>query len=156
MKAVSSKLSAISFVFSSGLLLIICSILLSCSIPNLEPAACIEARTPIREFFSFHFGNDMKFSQANLRKREQFLTADFASRLTNVADGADPFTTGDTDFPKAFRVGECRAIAPDKTEFQVLLFWKDDVRSEQREIKVVEVKQGDRWRVDDISAPAPK
>ena len=152
MKAVSSKLSAISF----GFLLVACSILVSCSIPNLEPAACIEARTPIREFYSFHFGNDVKFSPENLRKREQFLTADFASRLTNAADGVDPFTTGDTDFPKAFRVGSCRAIDPDKAEFQVLLFWKDDIRSEQREIKVVEAKLGGRWRVDDVSAPAPK
>ncbi len=123
-----------------------------CSIPNLEPQSCIDARTPVREFYSFHVGNDMHFSQENLKKREQFLTPAFVARLESEADGADPFTTRNTDFPKAFRVGECKEVAPDETEFQVLLFWKDDVRSEQREIGVTTVKQNGQWLVDDVSA----
>jgi len=47
---------------------------------------------------------------------------------------------------------ECTEVAPDETEFQVLLFWKDDVRSEQREIGVTTVKQNGQWLVDDVSA----
>ncbi len=124
---------------------------IGCSIPNLEPEACIEARTPIREFYSFHFGNDMNFSQENLKKREQFLTPEFANELRSVSEGADPFTTGDTDIPKAFRVGECEQAAPDKAQFQVLLFWKDDVRSEQREITVGIEKRNGRWLVDSVT-----
>ena len=123
----------------------------SCSIPNLEPQPCIDARTPVREFYSFHFGNDMNFSQEGLSKREQFLTREFIGRLASRSDGPDLFTTGDMDFPKAFRVGECREIAANKTEFQVLLFWKDDVRTEQREINVVAVMQDGRWLIDDVT-----
>ena len=123
-----------------------------CSVPNLEQKSCIEARTPIREFYSYHVGNDMNFSQENLKKREQFLTPEFVNKLRSVPDGADPFTTGDTDVPKAFRVGECREIAPDKTRFQVLLFWKDDVRSEQREIEVGTEKRDGRWLVNHVTA----
>lgn len=129
-----------------------CAISLGCSIPNLESPACIDARTPVREFYSFHFGNDMNFSDESLQLRKRFLTADFARRLSDYNIGGDPFTKRDADFPKAFRVGECRETAPDNTEFQVLLFWKDDVRSEQREIKVSAVKQDDRWLIDDIMA----
>ena len=123
----------------------------ACSVPNLEPESCIEARTPIREFYSFHFGNDMNFSQEDLKKREQFLTPEFVNKHRNVPDGADPFTTGDTDVPKAFRVGECREIAPDKTQFQVLLFWKDDARTEQRQIFVDAAKPGGEWLVNGVS-----
>ncbi|HLM00806.1 MAG TPA: hypothetical protein VK400_07100, partial [Pyrinomonadaceae bacterium] len=47
--------------------------------------------------------------------------------------------------------GGCRALAPDKTESQVLLFWKDDARTEQREIKVEAVKENDKWLIGNIS-----
>jgi hypothetical protein len=134
------------------LLLVACCFSLSCSVPNLEPQSCIEARTPIREFYSFHFGNEMNFSQENLKKREHFLTPEYSSRLSGGPDGADPFTTGDTDLPKAFRVGECKEISAGTTNFQVLLFWKDDVRSEQRAINVEATKQGDKWLVNNVSA----
>jgi len=93
----------------------------------------------------------MHFSNENLTARERFLTADFARRLTGEREGPDPFTTGDDDLPKAFRVGQCREIANDKVEFQVLLFWRNDVRSEQREIKVEAARQNDRWLIDNVS-----
>jgi hypothetical protein len=124
--------------------------LAGCSIPNLEDPACTEARTAIREFYSFHFGNDMGFSPENLNKRERFLTAALFREVADEQEGTDPFTTGTSEFPKAFRVGECREIAPDKAEFQVVLFWRDDVRSEQREIKAVAVKQNDKWLLDTV------
>jgi hypothetical protein len=123
-----------------------------CSIPNLEPPMCTEARNAVREFYSFHFGNDMAFSLDNLKKRERFLSPELVKKLLASADGNDPFTTGSKDFPKAFRVGECREIAPDKVELQVLLFWRDDVRSEQQELKTIVIKQNDNWLLDDMSA----
>ena len=126
----------------------------ACSVPNLEPQSCIEARTPVREFYSFHFGNELNFSRESLNKRTNFLTPEYASRLSGEPDGADPFTTGDTDYPKAFRVGECKEISAGRTDFEVLLFWKDDVRSEQRVINVEATKQGDRWLINRVS-PVP-
>jgi hypothetical protein len=122
----------------------------ACSIPNLEAPECTAARQTVREFYSYHFGNEMRFSPENLQSREKFLTPQFAESLRNRQTDADVFTTNDTDYPKAFRAGECRVVAPGRTEFEVLLFWKDDARSEQRAIKVEAVKQNDKWLIDKI------
>jgi hypothetical protein len=121
-----------------------------CSIPNLEDPACTEARTAVREFYSFHFGNDMGVSSENLKKRERFMTPRFFQEVSNEQESTDPFTTGTTELPKAFRVGECRAASPDNAEFQVVLFWRDDVRNDQREIKADVVRKGDKWLIDDV------
>ena len=123
----------------------------ACSVPNLEDPVCTESRTAIREFYSFHFGNEMRISQENIKDRQRFLTPRFYQELSNTQADTDPFTTGTNEVPKAFRVGECHVVAPDKVEFQVLLFWRDDVRSEQREIKAVLVKQGDKWLLDSVN-----
>ena len=92
----------------------------------------------------------MKFSDEGLKARERFLTPAIVEGLRSVPEGTDPFTTGDTDFPKAFRVGECQVVAPDRTRFEVLIFWKDDTRTEQRSLFVETTTSGDRWRVDKI------
>lgn len=92
----------------------------------------------------------MKFSQENLGLREKFLTPEFAGSLKNLQSENDIFTTNSTDIPKAFRTGECEAVSPDKTMFNVLLFWRDDVRSEQREIIVETVKQNDKWLISGV------
>jgi len=93
----------------------------------------------------------MRISQENIKDRQRFLTPRFYQELSNTQADTDPFTTGTNELPKAFRVGECHVVAPDKVEFQVLLFWRDDVRSEQREIKAVLVKQGDKWLLDSVN-----
>ena len=125
--------------------------LINCSIPNLEKPECREAQTTVREFYSYHFGNDMKFSMENLRRREKFLSADFVKDLQNAPPEIDVFTTNSTDYPKAFRIGGCKIEAADKAVFEVLLFWKDDTRSEQREINVEVVKQNDKWLISKIN-----
>ncbi len=89
----------------------------------------------------------------NLMQRERFLTPDLAKRLSGESEGGDPFTTGTTDFPKTFRVGECKEISTENTEFQTILFWKDDVRTEQRETTVKAVKKNGAWLIDDIRSP---
>ena len=123
----------------------------ACSIPNLESPACTESKNAVREFYSYHFGNDMKFSADGLKAREKFLSPDFAASLAGSKEGTDPFTTGSDDIPKAFRVGECREISPEQTESTVLLFWRDDDRTEQREIKVETVDRNDSWVVNKVS-----
>ncbi len=90
----------------------------------------------------------------NLFARKRFLTDRlFDSLWAATAVGGDHFTST-SDYPKAFRVGECKAVNAEKTVFQVLLLWKDDKRSEQKEIAVDMVKQGDEWLVDSVS-PGP-
>ena len=124
---------------------------IACSIPNLESPACTESKISIREFYSYHFGNEMKFSAESLKKRERFLSPEFAAAVAGSEEGTDPFTTGTDDIPKAFRVGECREISPERTESNVLLFWRDDYRTEQREIRIETIDKNDTWLVNKIS-----
>jgi hypothetical protein len=137
-------------VSSFGLLCFFALLLGSCSIPNLEPTSCAESRGVVREFYSFHVGNDMSFSAENLKLRERFLTPELVKKLETEKEGIDPFTTGNSDFPKAFRVGECKELSPERTGFQLLLFWRDDTRTEQREINVEAVKSNDKWLIDKV------
>jgi hypothetical protein len=130
-----------------------------CSIPNLEPQSCIDSRTAVREFYSYHFGNGLGFSDEDLDKRKQFLTPEYFKWMRfpprDRPPGMDPFTRTFNDPPKAFRVGECKEIAPGKADFQVLLFWRDDARSEQREIHVEVVNQNDRWLINRVADQLP-
>jgi hypothetical protein len=59
----------------------------------------------------------------------------------------DYFTLTD-DFPKAFRIGGCEVTESNKTVFQAVFFWKDDVRTEQREIKVELIKENGKWLIN--------
>jgi hypothetical protein len=150
--AVSSQQSAVSlrkFLIFCLLITAYCS--LSCgSIPNFEPPECTESGGVVKEFYSYHFGNEMKFSPENLKPREKFLTAEFVNSLRKLQTENDVFTTNSTDLPKAFRVGKCEVVSADKTVFEVVLFWRDDVRSEQKIIKAEAVKQGDKWLINKV------
>jgi hypothetical protein len=131
-------------------LLIAAGAALSCSIPNLEEPECTAARGAVKEFYSYHFGGEMRFSPENLKAREKFLTPELIATLQKTTGEADVFTVNSTDYPKAFRVGACRVAAPDKTSVEVILFWKDDVRSEQKTISVEAVRRNEQWLVNRI------
>ncbi len=125
--------------------------LASCgSIPNLEKPECTESRNTVREFYSVHFGNDMKPSAEYLKLREKFLTADLKSTVSKNLYGTRDYFTATENYPKAFRVGECEVAAPDKTVFGVLLFWKTDTITEQREVKVEAVRENENWLINKI------
>lgn len=127
----------------------------ACSVPNLEAPECDQARDIVREFYSFHFGHNLGVSEQDLNARRDFLTPEFFASLhsspRDLPTGVDPFTRT-ADVPKAFRAGECKVIEPGKrTSFEVLLFWKDDVRSEQRPIDVELENRDGKWLIDKIS-----
>ena len=126
--------------------------LISCSIPNLEKLECTEARNDVREFYSFHFGNDLKPSAENLKQRERFLSGNLKAQLARQpVTNVDYFTQTD-DYPKAFRIGRCEVISPEKTVLEVLLFWKTETRSEQRAVKVEAVKENNQWLIDKVES----
>lgn len=128
--------------------------LLSCSIPNLEQPECDQARDVAREFYSFHFGNEMAFSVESLEKRKFYLTPRLYEGLKASPPAADPFTRTD-DLPKAFRIGECKVIEPGRrVGFNVLLFWKTDIRTEQRAIDVEAENIDGKWLIDSIDTAA--
>lgn len=123
----------------------------ACSIPNLEKPECTEARSAVREFYSFHIGNDLKPSAENLKLREKFLSKELTEKLSVSNETKKDYFTATEDYPKAFRVGGCEAVSPEKTILEVVLFWRDDVRSEQREIKVEAIKENGKWLIDKVS-----
>lgn len=133
-------------------LLTLCIFQSACSIPNLQTPECIAAGPRVQELYSFHFGNDQKFTAEDLAMREKYLTPEFSQKLRIDTPQVDPFTlTSDT--PKAFRLGGCRTVEPEKkVSFDVLLFWKSDERSEQRTVKAEAVKQNDKWLVNAVTA----
>lgn len=122
-----------------------------CSVPTLESPACTESKNAVREFYSYHFGNEMRFSAEGLEVRMKYLTPEFADEVAGSKEGTDPFTTGSDDIPDAFRVGECTEVSLERTESSVLIFWRTDERTEQREIKVETVDRNDRWLVNGIA-----
>jgi hypothetical protein len=124
---------------------------ISCSIPNLESPECGEAQNTVREFYSFHLGNDMKPSAENLKLREKFLSKELFKTLSASNETAKDYFTKTDDYPKASRTGGCEAAQPGKTIFEVLLFWKDDKRDEQRKIKIEAIKENDKWLINKVS-----
>src|SRR6266404_3546674 len=78
----------------------------SCSIPSLESPQCAEARDTVKQFYSFHFANDMHPSPENLKFRERFLTPEFYKTLVATeSTKTDVFTASD-DPPKTFKIGK--------------------------------------------------
>jgi len=130
--------------------------LAACSVPNLEEPDCRESRDVVREFYSLHFGNDMHQSAANIQLREKYLTGQLKDKLLAASPTDSDYFTASSDFPKAFRVGECKVNSQGKdVNFNILLFWKDDLRTEQKHISVAVKKENDTWRIDSVS-PADK
>lgn len=136
------------FLFAFSFLL--CSACVTGSMPNLETPECEASRTAVKQFYSFHFGNEMSFSTENLAQREKFLTPAFYKSLQSLQTENDVFTTNSNDFPKAFRLGECQVIEPTKTNIEVLLFWKDDTRTQQKSITAEVIKESDKWLINKV------
>jgi hypothetical protein len=90
-------------------------------------------------------------SAENLKAREKFLTPSLAASLASSSDANRDYFTASDEYPKAFRVGACRATGTDKSEVQVLLFWKDDQRSEQREVWAEAVKTDGTWMINKVT-----
>lgn len=122
----------------------------SCSVPNLEKPQCIEARDAVKRFYSFHFGNDMHPTQENLKARESFLTSDLIGSLKNSRESELDYFTATREYPKAFRIGSCTVESDNKAMLQVLFFWRDDTKSEQKEVKVEAVKAGGKWLINEV------
>jgi hypothetical protein len=64
---------------------------IACSVPNLEAPECTESRGTVKELYSYHFGNDMKFSEENLKRREKYLTPEYFKSLQGLQTESDVF-----------------------------------------------------------------
>ena len=122
----------------------------ACSIPNLDKPQCAASRETVKEFYSYHFGSDMKPSKENLQASGKFLSDELKRSLAAQSETAIDYFTATDDYPKAFRVGNCEVVDDDKTVFQIVFFWKTDTRNEQREVKVETIKQNDQWLINKV------
>jgi hypothetical protein len=122
-----------------------------CSIPNLEGAECSEAREAVKHFYSFHFGNDMRPTAQSLKLREQYLTPELAAQLENGPVTSRDYFTATEQAPKTFKIGKCEAKDPTHTEFQVQLYWRDDIETVQKEVHAEAVKTGDAWLINKVT-----
>jgi len=122
-----------------------------CSVPNLEPEACTEARGQLKKLYSLHFGNLGEKSEKYQEQRDGFIS----QRLKGEIDDREGFDylTQTSDFPKAFRIGKCSETGQEQLSFGVLLFWKDTQRDEQREIDAQMSKENGRWVVERVKQP---
>jgi hypothetical protein len=126
-------------------------LLAACGAPALSSEECVAARPAVREFYGYHFGNEMAFTPETLAARERFLSTGFRDRLKKVRGPGDPFTTGTEDVPRAFRVGDCTSVSEGRTKFEILIFWRDDERTEQRTITAEAVNEKGTWLMDRVN-----
>ncbi|HEV7698932.1 MAG TPA: hypothetical protein VGO43_01750 [Pyrinomonadaceae bacterium] len=127
--------------------------------PSLEPQQCSEARLAAKQFYSFHFGNDMTPSAENLKARERFLTSELYGSLANPNGKTDYFTKAD-EYPKTFKMGTCESAGPDRATLQVQVYWQEERGSRkettQREVLVDVVKKNDRWLINNVAEARTK
>jgi hypothetical protein len=123
----------------------------ACSVPNLEPAPCRASREPIKKFYSFYFGSHGQDADGSGAVMRSFLTDRLNGELTQNPDSGTDYFTRTSDFPTAFRIGSCESDSEQEARFQVVLLWRDDNVSEQREVRASVVKAGDKWLIDRVA-----
>lgn len=137
-------------------LLLAMSGLLGCRFYSLEPIDCTEARVVAKQFYSLHFGNDMRPSSENLKLRERFLTPEYYTRLAGLqmagaTSEGDPFTPfSEKGPPKTFKIGKCQELGSGVVDFQVQFYWRDDYSTDQRELHADMVKTDGVWLIRQI------
>lgn len=125
---------------------------ISCSIPNLESADCSSARDSAKQFYSFHFANDMQAKFDNFKARERFLTPRFFTALSGAPESVlDPFTLT-TESPRTFKIAECRQESTDNIDLNIQLYWRDDTRTEQKAVQANMVRQNGAWLLDGVGS----
>ncbi len=128
----------------------ICFVMMGCSIPNLEPVQCTESRDAVKEFYSIHFGSDMRPSENYFNLRKRFLTESLGAGIAKELTQPKDYFTQTDDYAKAFRIGGCKVLSDDKTNVEILLFWRSDARSEQRAIHAETIKENGKWLINKV------
>lgn len=123
-----------------------------CSQPILESNECIEARDPVKRFYSFHVGNEMRPSKKTLEKRSDYLSKRLKDELNAQPDTKRDYFTQTEDYPKAFRAGKCTTKGKNRTELEILLFWRKEETNIQRMIRVEAVKENSNWLIDKVAS----
>lgn len=144
----------------------------SCQIPQIEDARCTASRETARKFFAQHLQDTSRqaFTREALTSLEKFLTPEFYQVMQKDFDrhekmirdnplenmpnrvafaNADPIT-GPHPLPTGYKVGECKTEGDFYAIHAVQMFWTNDDRPLQRELKVKIEKRGDQWLISDF------
>ena len=86
------------------------------------------------------------------RARQRYLTPRYFEMLSaGEASDLDPFTMT-REYPRTFKIGECREVSPTDVDLQIQLYWKDDEKTVQQETIANMVRQGDEWLLDGVGS----
>jgi hypothetical protein len=159
-----SRLKAGLRTFSNWVMIKLCTFLLilmltSACVPLAERSDdCNKSRDVVKQFYSIHFDGDMNFTNESLAPKLRFLSPELAALLQkklvpgeNANIKGDVFT-GTTEFPKSFRISDCKSSgdSPPKAMVEVKLIWKTEEKSDEKFINVETVKIGDNWLINNI------
>ena len=121
---------------------------LSCSIPNLESQQCAEARDTAKEFYSWYLGTDVAMRMEQRETYDRFIAPNF--RPPSNSD-LDPFFLSPTT-PTTFKIGKCELENDTRASIQVQLYWRQQLKTEQREVYADAIKVGDKWLIDKVES----
>ncbi|MBK8302031.1 MAG: hypothetical protein IPK98_00925 [Chloracidobacterium sp.] len=94
----------------------------------------------------------MRPSADNFKARERYLTPRyFAALATYPEKERDPFTLT-TEYPRTFKLAECKAASPDSIDLKIQLYWRDDTKTVQQEVQANFVKQDGKWLLDGVGS----
>jgi hypothetical protein len=119
----------------------------ACSIPNPETQQCSEARDSVKEFYSWYLGTDPEQRNKQPDVFRKYISA--ASPLNSTSSDVDPFFNSTTT-PTTFKIAKCETPSADHTNIQVQLYWRQEQKTEQREVYADTAKVGDRWQIEKI------
>jgi hypothetical protein len=105
----------------------------------------------VKQFYSFHFGNEMQPSAETLKARERFLTPQLYRELSSAGPSdVDYFTAAQTP-PKTFKIAQCTLEGKEKADVHVQIYWREDPTVTQKEVHVEAVKVGESWLINKVS-----
>jgi len=122
------------------------------SIPNLESPECTAVRNEARRFYSYHFDAMLRSGGDRAAERREYLTPRFADALKAAGPTDIDMFTLSTEFPKTFKIGECRMSTPTNVDIQIQIYWRDDAKTQQQEVVANYVLNGEKWLLDGVGS----
>ncbi|HRI03843.1 MAG TPA: hypothetical protein PLL77_08885 [Pyrinomonadaceae bacterium] len=94
----------------------------------------------------------MRPSAENFKARERYLTPRYFASLSAYPETVrDPFTMT-TEYPRTFKLAECKAASATDIDLRVQIYWRDDTKTEQQEVQANFVKQDGKWLLDGVGS----
>ncbi len=122
------------------------------SIPNLESPECTAVRNEARRFYSYHFDASTRSGGDRAAERSEYLTPRYSAELAkNGPQEIDVFTMS-SEFPKTFKIGECKMASPTDVDIQIQTYWRSDENTSQNEVVANYVLENGKWLLDGVGS----